>query len=961
MPETITVESLIQKAKEFQSNEINTATQDFYQPDPGFTKLQNQLSPESFKQRNERNLGVPLDTETGAPFLQRVGAAFRSEPAQVVKYWQDLYGKDNVKLLDNGEFAVRVLGDDGKPKMLAVNEEKLTLKDMDTIAGQLPEIAGSIVAIRSLKGVPPTANRFWRWAKELGAGAVGAEGAGAAKDMAVRGMDQMPIEPGTVLKNRALQLPVDIGLGAAMSLGTKIMGKAITPFGGEIPAIQFDANEAARYWASRGVKLPYSAGEKTGSMFLQRSEAELKKLPGASGPFDDLRSQQSTAIQQMQEIAQGRANGNMPSIEDVSERVQRVLRDELEPQERLISNARSQLVQEAHENAMRIVGSQTLPARMDYADDIGRTIRQRVQAERADFTAQSKLLYDAVRALPGGSERILAPGNLAKEAADYLEKKLPSKDVITELPIGVLGPRGEPILRTETGKEVFKEFVPPGVVSRLQALASAGDTKFGLQDLISMRSDVRNAIAEGEAIKGVQTHHLGEIADMLTRSIKRGVDSIPDKSLKSAYEAAETHYREGVNKFHTRLIGSILKEPTAPGAIGDAKVFDRVVSGEDSIAELKTFLGADSSEYKMLKRGIADEIYRKSQYPGQDLLNAKSFLSKLDSLRKDQPKVFDEVFGYRGINLLQQAQMMTIGQADKIESAALDQNIANPRANLNLRTLIDAQREQDRVYKNKILKSIGSNTLPGEGIDPNQFLNRFVDSAAPEQVRTVMSMLEAADPQAAEIMRAKTVQKILSESGRKPGAMDRVALRLDENRVVNTETLQSMLRDPEKKRVYEAIIGADGIESLDMLAKAVKPIEAKDRAFAAAGGISSGMQIGKFWQGGLLGFADKAVHNLFGGFVLTTPGVRQAIANNVMTPERMHSLLKLTLYSEPVVKAFMQDYGQQAPQIYQRLSDSLDASLGQQLQQRTNQPPQQDVQKALQLLESMRTRPKSSP
>lgn len=955
--ETNTLQRLIQQAKALQDSEFNTATQDLPQPDAsGFTKLQNKLSPESYKQRQERKLGAPLDTETGAPFLQRVGAAFRTEPEQVVKYWQDLYGKENVRLLDGGDVAVRVLGDDGNPKFMAINEDKLTLKDMDKVAGIAPEIIGTYLGVRSGGKVLPTKSRFWTWAKELTGGSIGGEAAGAVKDMAVRDIDQMPIQPGTVLENRAMQVPADMAIGAGLSLGTKILGKIVTPFGGEIPAIQFDANEAKKYWEAKGVKLPYSSGEKTGSIFLQRSEAELKKLPGASGPFDDLRAQQQAAIQKMQDITQGVASGVMPSVEAVNERVQRVLRNELEPQEQLIRGARSKLVQEAHDDAMRIIGSQTLPARMDYADDIGRTIRQRVLADRADFTAQSKLLYDAARALPGGSDRILAPGNIAKQAADYLEK-LPSKDVITDLPTGILGPGGQPILRTETGKEVFREFVPSGVVSRLQSLAASGDTKFSLQDLISMRTDVRNAIAEGEAIKGVQTHHLGQIADMLTGAIKKGVDSIPDKSLKSAYEAAETHYRNGVERFHTRLIGSILKEPTAPGAIGDAKVFDRVASGEDSIAELKNFLGADSSEYKMLKRGIADEIYRKSMYPGQDLLNAKTFLSKLDALRKDQPKVFDEVFGTRGGNLLQAAQLMTIGQADKIESAVLDQAMANPRAIPNLRALIDAQREQDKLYKNKILKAIGSDTLPGEGIEPSQFLNRFVDSAAPEQVTKVMSMLESADPEAARIMRAKAVQKLLSEAGRKPGPMDRVALLLDDSRVVNTEALQGLLRDPEKKKVYTALIGNDGMEMLDMLAKAVKPIESKERAFAAAGGISAGMQIAKFWQGGLLGFADKAVHNLAGGFLLTTPGLRNYVGNNLLTPDRMHSLLKMTLYSEPAVKAFGQDYGEQAPQIYQRLNDAIDGSLGLQMQQATNQPPQQDLQKALQLLDSIRKRP----
>jgi hypothetical protein len=331
MPETNNADRLLGLAKEFSAAEFDTSNQGFYQPDPAFTAQQQRMQPKASKQPY---LGAPLDTQTGAPFLQRIGAAFRTEPEQVLKYWQDLYGKDNVKPLENGDFAVKVMGDDGKAKFLEVNEQKLTLKDLDTLAGVAPEIVGSIAAVRA-GGKIPASTRFWKWARDLATGSAGAEIAGSAKDMAVRGLDQMPIEPGTVLKRRLLYgIPMDIGMGTVLAGGTKIVGKIITPFGGERPAIQFDADEARRYWNQllpKEKQLQYSAGEKTGSVFLQRSEAELKKLPGASGPFDDLRAQQNAAIQQMQEITMGAKAGTLPSMEAVGERVQRVLRDELEP------------------------------------------------------------------------------------------------------------------------------------------------------------------------------------------------------------------------------------------------------------------------------------------------------------------------------------------------------------------------------------------------------------------------------------------------------------------------------------------------------------------------------------------------------------------------------------------------------------------------------------------------------
>lgn len=883
----------------------------------------------------ERNKapGVPLDTETGPASWDMLWSSFRKDPEQIVKFWQDKYGADNVRLADTGVPIVRVMGDNGTPEDILVDPEKMTAKSLVKIAGQMPEFAGALLGSKGVGALMGASRGFARTATEATAMSVGAATAGALKDVAVRAEDEMPM--GNILSERLGEIPVGIGANMLLAGGAKALSKVITPFG-EVPPIQEDARQAAEYWRSRGVHVPFSAGERTGNLFLQRSEEEMKRLPGGTFGLQDIRKQQNAAFQQIQDALTGvppgdeatRAAGRaaLPSAESVGREATQVLRGTSEATEQELAASKEALTKESIANIGATVDASTSPVRQLYMTPVGKAIRERVQAELDSFRATSSSLYQKAYELEGGRGRILEPPSLATDAKEALKNLPPKSKTIETIDYDTYG---SPILRTKQGTEVSKEFTPSNVIGKLEELATSDRTKFSLQDLVSMRNEVTNDIKVGEAVPGVQTHHLGVIRDMLTKAIKESTEALPTGDLRTAWEAANKHYADNVGKFHTHGIASILKEAEAPGSVGDAQIVSRLTGtsprATDNFLDMKAFLGPHSPEFAMLKRSIADGIIEDSMMTNKELMDPKKFIGKLRELRRDQREVYDDVFGKSGDSLLKQAANVALAN-EKISTEDMAKILSDPAASPKLRDLVIAQRNRDELFKNSILKAVGSNTLPAEGINPGDFVNRFVTSSNPSEVQQAMDLIRSKSPDLAERIKFKTMESILNDAARNPTAQDRVAMRLDPSRVVSSFKLGESIGNPERQRVLEQIIGPEGISDLQNLAKVLRPVEAKQAAFASAGGISAGMAVRGFWQGGVFSFIDKALRNTVGAALLSFPATREYLANQVMTPQRTAQLITAAMATRPVMQELIYEYGQKgAIQAANRIKSGVNA------------------------------------
>ncbi len=907
--------------------------------------------------------GVPLDVESGAPWGQRFAASFRRDPEQVVKYWQSKYGDDAVRLTKGGDLIVRTKDEKTKqPKDILVDEPNFTAKDFADFAGTMPEVAATVASIWAAKKLPGgigEAKGLGGLIRDIVAGTSGTFLGGSTKDVLARAADEMPIELGKVLSERASEMPMNAAVDLGLAGGGKVLSKIITPFA-KVGPLQEDAREAANWVKENlGIDYPMTAGQKTGSPFIQRLEAGQELKPGASGRYKEIRGQQAAAQEQLANVAEGlpktamaeQREAQIPLMDKLIQRVRHALQKTTEPLEENVASAREKLITEANQEILNEISAATLPTRELNRGIVGEAIRGKAEAIRDTFKTTSDQLYNTVRKLPGGNDRILATPKLAQRAQDYLEKEIAGSDFMQQIPTGILGPTGQPITRQQLVSETAKEFIPADVFGRLKELARLGPGKFSLQDLIAMRSDVSNAIAVGEAIPGAQTHHLRNISKMLTESMDEAVDSIPDKQLKNAWKAANDYYKQGIGKFQTRTVSSILKPPDASGYVGDKQLVDRLISGEDKFQEIRDFLGANSPEFKMLKGHIADYIFNKNLNKGTGLLAAKDFLTDMNSFALKNPNLFKEVFGTRARNIFSLSQQAAVGQADKLDAAMIEQGIRNPARFPNLLELVKAERLRDKAYKNEILKSVGSKSFPGTGFDVSEFVNRFIRSSSPAEIKPVMEAIK--DEGLLWQVRAKTVEDLLQEVAQHPAPADRVAMRLDPRRPLNTVKLQEILENRERRSALETILGKDKLELLERMGKLLKPGEAQHQSFRTASSLQVGGQVAMLERGGIIPFVGGAIRNTLEALFLTAPVVRQWAGNTVMTPARQHALTMTLLSSEPVLRSLTHDFGKDAPKAIQQAKNRADQWLQMHYDPRTAQSmPGTNDARALRVLQS---------
>jgi hypothetical protein len=191
-------------------------------------------------------------------------------------------------------------------------------------------------------------------------------------------------------------VPIDIGMGAGLALFGKAAGKVITPFGDKPGPIQFDADQARKYFFDKyGIDIPLTPGESTGNQFLLRAEAMLKKLPGASKTYRDIRQQQDEAFTKVQDIELGRAPGApLPSSQEVGEKAIGALGAKVDPLVAAQQQAREAATTTASDTIRNIVGGLTKPAPELYKSKVGEQIRTKVTAMRDAFEQEASDLYD---------------------------------------------------------------------------------------------------------------------------------------------------------------------------------------------------------------------------------------------------------------------------------------------------------------------------------------------------------------------------------------------------------------------------------------------------------------------------------------------------------------------------------------------------------------------------------------
>lgn len=861
--------------------------------------------------------GVPMDMESGISFMERLRTSFQPTPDEEVKALEAAYGPGKVRRNQYGWLIVEKPGADGKPTDVLVDPIGVDFGDLATIASVAPELAGGAVgALKLGSRAPGVLNAF----KTLVGMAAGTAAAGAAKDTAVRVAESEPVQLGETAKRRGVGAGVDVAIGGTLGTAAKVVGKASSPFS-NIGEIQFKARDAQRFFKDKyGVSLNLTPAEATGNSFLVRAESMEMQKPGASVPFEKLLKEREAQLTDLQRLALG---GGVPDEEAAGQRALAALGAKTAPLEQNVQRAASATATTAQSELTAGIG-----APVDKTQ-VGQAIRSRAEGLRTEFQVESKRLYDDVFNDPLTQTKNISGDELARDAGRLIDR-LPS--VKKQVPTGVLLPSGAPAMTTQD--VTLKEFVPDGVMAKLDALRQGKGQQFRLDELMQMRREVDNAIAQGEAIPGYQTKNLTEIRSFLTDRISTGLKGLsPD--LLNKWKTANDFYAKEVGKFKKAGIAEIFRDPEQGSYLGETALVDRVTGGgskaQDVYRSYKEFFGATSPEVQGIQQAVRDEVFGRDRIEG--FVDAKGFAKRITQLAKDAPTAFEDAFGPNAASLRNSARALEAAQGGTIPEQELVAAVNSGNlSGRKLQEMLAAQAMKDKAYRNELVKSVSEGNLKPDTIKPTEFVNRmvFAKGTQPEDLRGVVGLLQDR-PEVLEDIRRLTFQKVLD---------DATSVAPTGKRTLVANDIEKTLSDENMVKRLQTALGSSTYEDLVRLKDFLKPGAVVQQAAKSAGGLSAGAQVSALVETGALRYVDRAIKNFFIATVYTTRPIRALISNNVIGPDEQARLVNYVIASTPFLEAVTREFTEEgARKTISALKQSIDRFSTESGAQGTNAAP----------------------
>lgn len=855
--------------------------------------------------------GVPFDPASGLDTMTLLRLSFIRDMDDQIKMLQRKYPGDTIRMSTDGVPIVRVMDKDtGKPKDVLINERGMGLDDFISIVGAVPEIAGSILAMRKANAAPAlkALTGFKGAVRDIASMTAGSAAGGAAKDVVSAALEPaIDIEPGKIAKRTAQGAALDAALGAILGGASKIAKFITNPLAGGRGKLQFDALEAQKYFKDTyGIDIPLSVGESTGSSLFQRMESFVEKMPGGKGPLAATRAEQENLLRDLQDIIVG-PKGAMTS-EEVGQRVIGDLRGKTQGVKDTAEESRLAIAKEAQQKIESGIGAVTTPEKQLYKTEVGEQIRGKITELRDAAKAEDARLFGIAKELEGGSGKAFPAKTLSEDAKKALEK-LPSKTTITEEASPIIGVSGQPIsIKTVEGKEVLREFVPPNILSRLNQLAGMGGEKLSLSELQQMRREVYDDIEKGSAVPGIGTHYLSDIGKMLTKAIDEGVSSLPNGELKTALQAANQHHRTRVIPFSDNPINALFARSNEPGFQGNFAVAQKFMKDPDAFLRLRDTLGSNSPEFRNLKRAIADDIIENAKIPGTDTLDGKAFLKGLESFRRGNREVAEEVLGKDVSNLVTLGHAMELSQGAKIDEKLAQEIIRSGRIDpTKIRTAVAAQREADVFFRNNIFEAIGKGESPK--ITADEFVNKLLEGTNSKGIREVLGALSDR-PELLEEIRAKTMQKVFRDNAR-ASTLEQVdrALAGENTRLVSAGKIGNYLDQSggTMRDKIKTILGDEAYSEFDKYVKLQLVPEAKDATFKGAGGLGAAQVVSSLLRLGPLKYVTDATKFFVESMFLSNPLLRKWASH--VPPAEWDTFSQALITSTPFLEAVTKEFG----------------------------------------------------
>lgn len=884
---------------------------------------------------------IPIDFKSGMPLKDYSVIARQRDPESQLMVLKEMYPDRKSRMLDSGDIVIEVTDSKtGKPKDVSLNPAGLNPHDLIDLSMQVPEIAAGIAAAWATKG-----RGLWKTAGQILASAFAAGGAGAAKDVAVRTTEGLPIRPGEIAQTRGSQVALDMFMQSGIGLGAKML-RVGSPFAKEIKpgSLEFDFQEGQRFFKEVfGEEIPTTPAKRTGSSALYAVEAMESKMPGSRNVFWRIQAEKDEALKRIQ----AKALGQTVPEEEIGEQAIEVLKQrEVLPIENALQQARTIAEQKGQKRVLELIDE---AVGMPKGERISPTMAgvktlEEFEGKLAEAKAKVDLAYAEVNKLPGGSGEVLS-GNAAATAAAEIRKELPSVLKQVEKKSPLLDEFGRESAITVEQKEVLKSGVPEGLIKALEDLESLKGGKVSLQTLTNMKRAAYDEIAKTEAVPGVKERWFNKIASAYEQGIQKGIEETGDPALKAALTNAKETYKKELLPFDRPGVKELAKEEFDTARLSPEQVANRLFEGPKAIENfklLKETLGAENPTFRVLKRAWADTQIADVSDPVTGSINADKLQNLFHKLNVDRPELAQEIFGknYRAIS---EALALKSG-AKKLDS--LDQS--EVRALLNLKDptvkdfemLVSMQKNRDTAYANGLLRDVADGLPIESKLKPTDFVNRISNANTPtKDVERVLGAITKENPELRDSIATAQFYKLLDAASVVESKTAATGLAGGRLNLSPTKLAQALGNpgSPERLR-NELLLGvvpsakgapklASRVDVLENIVKVMASDKAATEAFSASAGLASGAAIQQITRGPLQYVADWAKKFVIATAYTTETG-QKLVGNRIFSPENVAAISNTLIASEPFVSRAVETLGpDKAKELIGDLKQSIDKYL----------------------------------
>lgn len=854
--------------------------------------------------------GTELDMKTGLPPGIRFGLSWRDSPEDQQRFLEAHYGPGKARYVD-GEWVVRVPDavNQKETDVLAVPDDysfgsfgELPRFVFDVAAGEVGERgAARIPWLGRLRGLLGIGRRA------LGQGA-GVGMSGAALDVAARAHDEVPWNLPDIFLRRGAEGLATTAIGVPLLSATTALQWARSPLAGQTGEVEVNLRKAIQHFKDRtGIDIEVEPALLTGDESLVARHRFGRKLPFAAEYVTSRETNRKAIRERVLDIIVGAQPSDM---EELARAFSYKIKTGIDPYREAVEAA-----EKRHADAAAAMGEVEAAKLAPSARGLARTINQRIgeltthdmliDPQMVAELNRSKLLLMRSQAVQRNSalyQRFEDAGG--REAMVDMEPYAArAKALYDDLPQELKVNADSGVVEATGG--VASEFVPErNVINRLRQLMVGGERRF--HDLQQMRTEVWDDISKAGVFPSLGVGYQKQIAGLLTDAMDNGLKGLPGDLDKLAKDAAED-YAKNVAIFDKKGI----KEAFDLDDIGPNELITKYLKGptsRDRYNTLKGFVGETSTEFRMLKRAIADDRIQPALLEGGDLVNLEKYGKQIESFAINEPHLAADVFGgfHNAAELRRMGVALQEYAGKKVPDKTANDFLTGKISSAELKEVMAAQDALDEQVRGHILSSFKTGKLPSN-ITHLDILNRFYDTAQPEELRKLMAIV-ADDDEMTRKLRVGLMTKLM-RTDPSEGA-----------------TLEWIIHAEKNKRARE-ILNPQMFEDLKQWSHIESPYVKAKKVGDSAGTMARGAVLGGV-MADWIGTGSKLVKNLAVSVMLDNDQLRKWFMRDMGTHGAASTVADGTIAlmsSVPFMEGMMEQLGDETKlgNAYKNMKHSL--------------------------------------